>query len=344
MSAPKQPQGAEEADLLSNHSEEHFDDELGSSELSDPGDARSSRDEPLIQIEEPPADQAPRRGLLFLQMIVFPLLIVGVCVSIVLLIGYLVNESRDPSELLNEIRSGWGKKRMQAAYEFQMRLRENEELRKDEALAGEVIALLGQQRIWEEEDVRRFLVLSLQNFDTPQTLPALIRAAGHEDGDTVLYALFGMLNGTATPEWQSEARAALPMLEEHLQSNDAGIRLSAAKVVGKIGDPEGAEMLRPLLEDPDTFVQINATFALAALGQGDWVCDRLLAIVRPGWESSIEWAAQKTADERLSPVQIAIASLKQLDCPGWREAVKTLAEETDNVRLKTFAREALPPE
>ncbi len=343
MTGTRQPDGAEEAKVGTTPIDnDAFEDDLGGSELSDPeSSASDSTSEPLIRIEAPQDEPARPKGILFLQMIVFPLLIVGVCVSIVLLIGYLVGENREPSELLREIESGWGKKRMQAAYEFQMRLSGDESLRQDEELAGRVVALLEDPRIWEEEQVRRYLVLALQSFDSPDIVPAQVRALRSEDENTVLYALFGLMSAPDEPVWQERVRAALPTLASLASSESASIRMTTANVLGRIGGDESVQALLPLLRDSDVFVQINATFALAALGKTDRVCELLLAMVEPGWTEGIPWASQKTVEERAQPIQAAIAYLRQLECADWKPAVERLAKEGRSVRVKTFAREAL---
>src|SRR6187549_2543966 len=75
-------------------------------------------DEDLTEVRKP-------ASLLIAQFFLFPLIIIGLCVGIFLFFGYLTYEQRTPADYLNDIRSGSGQQRWQAAFELSNSVKSN---------------------------------------------------------------------------------------------------------------------------------------------------------------------------------------------------------------------------
>jgi len=287
----------------------------------------------VIAIEEPEEDAPTSRKLLFLQMIVFPVLIVVICVSIILLIGYLVGSNRSPEELLAEIRTGWGQKRAEAAFEFARLLGERSALQRDEHLAAAIGNALHSSDVADDVEARRYLVKVLAMFQVESVIPTLIEQLSDSDEATVIYAVSGL--------GRPEASSALEPLIRLLSNDSPQIRMAAAIALAGTGDPRAAEEIRPLLRDPDLFVRMNATFAEAKLNRPDLACINLVEMANEDWLDRVAWAPSGGAEQKRITMQQTISCLLQLECPDGKSRLEALARDARDLKVRAWARDAL---
>src|SRR5215813_4275495 len=89
--------------------------------------------EDLVEVKKP-------TSLLVAQFFLFPLIIIGICVGIFLLFGYLTYEQRGPVEYLSDIQTGSGSTRWLAAVELSNQISSNTKLKSPE-FVQKVLAL-----------------------------------------------------------------------------------------------------------------------------------------------------------------------------------------------------------
>src|SRR5215470_5985684 len=141
--------------------------------------------EDLVEVKKP-------TSLLVAQFFLFPLIIIGICVGIFLLFGYLTYEQRGPVEYLSDIQTGSGSTRWLAAVELS-----NQKL-KDSDFVDRVIATYKNAKD-DDPRVRRFLAMSLGKLGNKRAIDALVegltdaeqlKAAPDTTGPTDLRAVF----------------------------------------------------------------------------------------------------------------------------------------------------------
>src|SRR6187402_1063084 len=84
---------------------------LSTMEAPNTNSASLPPDEDLTEVRKP-------ASLLIAQFFLFPLIIIAICVGMFLFFGYLTYEQKSAAEHLNQIRSGTGTQRWQAALEL----------------------------------------------------------------------------------------------------------------------------------------------------------------------------------------------------------------------------------
>src|SRR5688572_28132383 len=120
-------------------------------------------------------------SLLIAQFFLFPLIIIGICVGIFLLFGYLTYEQRNPEDFLNEIRAGSETRRWQAAYELSNIISSDKERLRSTGFVHEVVAVYEgsrddsteQGRARKDPRIRQFLALTMGHLGDSRAVPAL---------------------------------------------------------------------------------------------------------------------------------------------------------------------------
>jgi hypothetical protein len=218
----------------------------------------------------------PGDGTIFtraFQFFAVPLLIVGACVGIYLLVTYLVTERRGPTDWVNELRvSGpMGKKHAAAQLVAELR-RQTAEQRRDPALAEPIIALFKEippdeaQANPEGGTVRQLLARCLGILGDKRATPVLLDALRTEQNVQTQAALIDSIGALKDPEAASD----LIKLLDHPSSvvrKYATFTLGALAGPAKPGEPpvvqEAVQPLKERLKDSRPEVQWNAAFALA---------------------------------------------------------------------------------
>src|SRR4026209_1119701 len=135
-------------------------------------DALSPNSAPLPPDEDLTEARKPA-SLLIVQFFLFPLIIIGICVGIFLFFGYLTYEQRSPNQYLNDIRTGTGNQRWQAAFELSNLVKSSPgKARTPEFVEG----LTGLYKDSPDEDilVRRFIALIFGEMKERSAVPLLV--------------------------------------------------------------------------------------------------------------------------------------------------------------------------
>ena len=277
-------------------------------------------------------------SLLIAQFFLFPLIIIGICVGIFLLFGYLTYEQRDPQEFLNEIRAGSETRRWQAAYELSNIISADKEKIRDTDFIHDVVAVYRNSReelkltgnsVREDPRVRRFLILTMGHMGDKRAVPALVEGLGDPDLESRIYTLWalGMIGDNA----------AVPGVRAELRSDDPAVRKTAAYVLGVLKDPGAAHDLQVALNDPKEEVRWNAAMALAQLNDASG-SDLLLRLIDRSYVAMLEGMT----DEQKSELMVnAVKCLGILKFEAARDRISALSESDPDLAVRDASLEAL---
>ena len=251
-------------------------------------------------VTDPPTEEVGASALRqFLGLFVVPLLVVVLCVGVFIGFGWIAYEKKTTSDYIDDLQSGWGPRRRQAAYELSKILTTRPDaLRKEPGAAAEV-----RRQFQEAEDIeiRQYLALVMGHTGDREAVPLLVGALNDGDSQTRIYAAWALGSmGDA---------AALEPLSGALRDGDAGIRKTAAFGLGALGDPAAIPRLEPVLADPTPDVRWNAAVALARLGSDsgaqvlEQMLDRRLLAEVPGITPEQQEEAMVEAIPALAKVQ-----------------------------------------
>jgi len=286
-----------------------------------PGDGSGERrgEAPAGDAEIERTPQLPLPVRLFL----IPALIV-VAVGIVLfLYRMLAGGESSPSELVDEIRSGSGHRRWQAAYELAQVLTRDDELAHNPALARE-LGRLFEDSAGRDPRVRRYLALGLGRARARESVPALVAGLGDPDPETRVYA--GWALGAIGDS------AAVAPLAAQAGDSDPGMRKIVAYSLGSLGSAAAGPTLHELLGDTVPDVRWNAALALARLGD-DSGRDILRQMIDREYLAGIP---DMTSEQREAVIENGIEGIGLIGSGDFRLELDALAERdpSPNVRAR----------
>jgi HEAT repeat protein len=208
-------------------------------------------------VAQDPEPERPRELPLPVRLFLIPALIV-VAVGVVLLLYRLLGGAEStPRQMLDEVRSGSGHRRWQAAYELAHVLTREDGIAQDPTLGPEM-ARLFEESAGRDPRVRRYLALGLGRARVAESLPSLQAALADPDAETRVYAAWALgAIGDST---------AAPALAAQAADPDPGMRKIVAYALGGLGSRSAIPTLKALLADPTPDVRWNAALGLARLG------------------------------------------------------------------------------
>jgi putative heme-binding domain-containing protein len=110
----------------------------------------------------------------------------------------------------------------------------------------------------QPESLRLEAVAGLGKTNVPAGVTSLTRAAGPDQPELVQVGALEALGNL-------KAKSARPACETALKSAQAAVRRAAAGALAKLGDPDGATALLPIVRDKDAAVRVAAIQALGTL-------------------------------------------------------------------------------
>lgn len=279
----------------------------------------------------PPGDE-PERDQGFLsemgRLFVIPAVIVGLSVIVFVLFGLISSEGRTAREYLDEIRGGASNRRWQAAFEMSRILARDTRARSDPKLGADIAALLVDPKT-EDPQVRRYLLLALQEIHDPATAPAVRQALSDPDPEVRLFA--------ARALGEIKAPGSVEALIPVLQSDDAALRKMALFALGRLGDAAAVPEILPRLEDPQEDVRWNAALTLALLGDSHGV-----PILRQMLDASYLDRVEGITETQKTEARInAVQAAWRLRDPQLREAVDRLSRSDPSLQVRDIALKAL---
>lgn len=308
-------------------------------------------DEDLTEVRKP-------TSLLIAQFFLFPLIIIGICVGIFLFFGYLTYETKSAGEYLNQIRSGNGTQRWQAALELSNIVKSAP----DRAANPEFVESLAEAyRETPDEDflVRRYIALVFGELKERSAVPLLIDGLHRDEklksADWNKGGLFqwlrpfrptleeireDLIQNQIYTLWALGSigdNSAVPIVLEFGKSQEASVRKVAAYVLGSFKDPRAVEDLRVLLNDSKDDVRWNAALALAQLNNGEGA-ELLVKLLDESYVDSIQ---DMSLDQKALLRASAATGLGMLKHEPAKEKIRTLSENDPALDVRNASLEAL---
>ena len=281
---------------------------------------------------DPSLSRPTAASLQMSRFFVVPAIIVGVCVLGLAVAGglyVLLRERQDPAAYIDQVATGSGNRRWQAAYELSKIIAANEGT-VDDATAQRLVEVY-RRAADDAPEVRRYLILALGRIRRPGSLEALRSALKDPDAESRIYAMWGLAS-------QGD-RASAPEVAGGLNDEDPGVRKMAAYALGFLQDPAAIPALTEALHDRAPDVRWNAAVALARLGDASGVDVLLEMVDRPRLEALEDEDGNPIMDgERIRQAMITgITALTMLGDPRGAERIAELARSEPDLRVRDAA-------
>jgi HEAT repeat protein len=305
-------------------------------------------DEDLTEVRKP-------TSLLIAQFFLFPLIIIGICVGIFLLFGYLTFEQKDPSEYLDQITKGTGNQRWQAAYELSTLVMSNPTRTHTPAFVAKLSEAY-MKTLDDDIAVRRYIALILGEFKEKDAIPMLTEGLHRDDklmsaewkepglfywfrpsveqikADLVqnkIYTLYAL--GSIGDN------SAVPVVLEFTKDQEALVRRTAALVLGLLKDPRAVESLRVLLNDPNDHVKWDAATALGQLNDSEGA-ELLMKLID---HSYVDALTEMSTDEKALLMANAVRALGELKHEAAKEKIRVLSQTDPSPKVRSAALDVL---
>jgi HEAT repeat protein len=278
--------------------------------------------EDLVEVKKP-------TSLLIAQFFLFPLIIIGICVGIFLLFGYLTYEQRTATEYLRDVQTGSELCcRWQAAYELSNMISSQKEKLRSSNFVEDLVRVYQTSRD-EDPRVRRYLALTMGHLGDARAIPALIEGLKDSQVDNQVFNLWAL--GSIGD------KSAVPAIQEKLKAEDPAVRRTAVYVLGALKDPRAIHDLQVALNDPSDDVRWNAAIALAQLNDAAGV-DVLIKLTD---RSYVEQMPGMTADQKSQLLINAVKSLGILKFQGAHDRIIALSQNDPDPAVRNASLEAL---
>ena len=275
--------------------------------------------------------EEPEQGFMreLSQFLIVPSLVVLLCVAIFVMFGLLTSEDKTAREFLQEVRSGQGNDRWQAAFELSRLIAQQPDLGRDETLTGEIVAVIENEGA-HDPLIRKYLIIALENLGNPGAAPTILKLLGDADPDVRLQAA----RAASTLEGVEEAVEPLAAL---LQEEDPAMRKVATYALGQTKDEAAIEHLLPRLEDPSEDVRWNAAVALAVLGDASGR-DVIAQMLDRGHLDAIEGISES---QKVNALINGVQAVYLLRDREMLERIRDLSREDPSLNVRQIAMEAV---
>jgi HEAT repeat protein len=268
-------------------------------------------------------------SLLIAQFFLFPLIIIGICVGIFLLFGYLTYEQKTPGDYLRDVQTGSDLCcRWQAAYELSNIISSNKDKIRQTDFINDVVKVY-QNSNTQDPRVRRYLALTMGHLGDPRAIPALTEGLKDPDAENQIYTLWALGSiGDA---------AAVPGVIGRLSSSEPSVRKTAAYILGVIKDPGAIHDLQVALNDASNDVRWNAAMALALLNDASGA-DLLMSLLDRNYVDQLEGM---TPEQKSELVINAIKCLGTLKFGPAQDKIAALSQSDPDLSVRDASLEAL---
>jgi len=246
-----------------------------------------------------------------------------------LLFNFITYETKDPSELLNQVKIGSATKRWQSAFELSKVLNDPERVPEDPSFKNQMVSAY-QHSINDDPLVRSYLAIAMgvsrDNFYENELLVGL----EDENRESRLAAIqsIGMVGS-------SKCTGKLQKIV--LKSDYQDERLAATMSLGFIGDPNTVPTLINLLEDNEPNIRWDAAIGLAKMGNES--CIPVLANLMD--REYLMTFPELNFDKISKVMMIAIEASNNLQSPTFESKLSALAEFEENLKIRNAAIKAL---
>ena len=246
-----------------------------------------------------------------------------------LLFNFITYETKDPSELLNQVKIGSATKRWQSAFELSKVLNDPERVPEDPSFKNQMVSAY-QHSINDDPLVRSYLAIAMgvsrDNFYEDELLAGL----EDENRESRLAAIqsIGMVGSSKCTEKLQRIVSKSDYQDE---------RLAATMSLGFIGDPNTVPTLINLLEDNEPNIRWDAAIGLAKMGNES--CIPVLANLMD--REYLMTFPELNFDKISKVMMIAIEASNNLQSPTFESKLSALAEFEENLKIRNAAIKAL---
>ncbi len=246
-----------------------------------------------------------------------------------LLFNFITYETKDPSELLNQVKIGSATKRWQSAFELSKVLNDPERVPEDPSFKNQMVSAY-QHSINDDPLVRSYLAIAMgvsrDNFYEDELLVGL----DDENRESRLAAIqsIGMVGSS---------KCTRKLQNIVLRSDYQDERLAATMSLGFIGDPKTIPTLVNLLEDNEPNIRWDAAIGLAKMGNES--CIPVLANLMD--REYLMTFPELNFDKISKVMMIAIEASNNLQSPTFESKLSALAEFEENLKIRNAAIKAL---
>ena len=246
-----------------------------------------------------------------------------------LLFNFITYETKDPSELLNQVKIGSATKRWQSAFELSKVLNDPERVPEDPSFKNQMVSAY-QHSINDDPLVRSYLAIAMgvsrDNFYENELLVGL----EDENRESRLAAIqsIGMVGSSKCTEKLQRIVSKSDYQDE---------RLAATMSLGFIGDPNTVPTLINLLEDNEPNIRWDAAIGLAKMGNES--CIPVLANLMD--REYLMTFPELNFDKISKVMMIAIEASNNLQSPTFESKLSALAEFEENLKIRNAAIKAL---
>ena len=246
-----------------------------------------------------------------------------------LLFNFITYETKDPSELLNQVKIGSATKRWQSAFELSKVLNDPERVPEDPSFKNQMVSAY-QHSINDDPLVRSYLAIAMgvsrDNFYEDELLIGL----DDENRESRLAAIqsIGMVGSSKCTEKLQKIVSKSDYQDE---------RLAATMSLGFIGDPNTVPTLINLLEDNEPNIRWDAAIGLAKMGN-----ESCIPVLSNLMDREYLMTFPELNFDKISKVMmIAIEASNNLQSPAFESKLSALAESEENLKIRNAAIKAL---
>ena len=268
-------------------------------------------------------------SLLIAQFFLFPLIIIGICIGIFLLFGYLTYEQKTAQEYLRDVQTGSELCcRWQSAYELSNMISSQKEKLRHTDFVNDLVKVYQTSREGDAR-VRRYLALTMGHLGDVRAVPALLEGLKDSDAENQMNTLLAL--GSIGD------KSAVPNIVERLSSGDPAVRKMAAFVLSAIKDPSSIHALQVALNDPNDEVRWYAAIALAQMkdASGSEILMRLID------RSYIDNLAGFTPEQKSQLLINAVKCLGILKFEAGHDRILALSRSDPDLAVRDASLEAL---
>lgn len=273
-----------------------------------------------------PELRSPSGWKLLVPFALLPILIVGAAVGVFFLFGVLADRN-GAADYMHDLKMTSGSRRWQAAYELSRFLASGVKPAERAPYEEDLLGLLKSSEK-SEVQLRRYLLVGIAQVGGERSALTLVEFLDTKpDSETEIFTLWAL--------GRLGSHSARSAVLSRLNSEDAGIRKTAAFSLGNVGGKEDVSPLKKLLEDPVKDVRWNAALGLAQLGDVSGAVE-IQNLLDPAYVAK-ETPELRTS-ERTQILMSAVNAVGRLKLASAKEAVQKLADHSTDPALRMAAR------
>ena len=246
-----------------------------------------------------------------------------------LLFNFITYETKDPAELLNQVKIGSATKRWQSAYELSKVLNDPSRVPEDISFKNQMISAY-QYSINDDPLVRSYLAIAMGVSRDIFYEEELLKGLEDENRESRLAAIqsIGMVG----------SNKSLSKLEKIIKNSDyQDERLAATMSLGFIGDSNSIPVLTELLNDNEPNIRWDAAIGLAKMGSKTCIpvlsnlLDRKYLMTFP----------ELNFDKINQVMMVAIEASSNFNDLIFESKLKALSQTDENLKIRNAAIKSL---